>query len=334
MFVLKKPTAALSNEYKNKILQGLIGRVKSGRESNNAHIELSTDAKNILLPNWNTDNPNASILEQLLISEPVDLKNLNDNLMEQLDALIAPNKPGKNLLLKIFNYEGVFNDSSKSRAFWLAKKIERKTCVYCNRQYIFTVEKGNGNNKQERIARPVFDHWFPKDKYPLLSISLFNLIPSCTICNSSVKGSVDLSFEDHLHPYVDEGRMLDFTFKASKTIDKKPKWTVKINRQKDSKEDKTIKAFRLDEIYAMHGELEVLDIMYFKESYPDGYLSDLFDNLLKDCTRKMTKYDVYRMLFGTEMDSDKFLDRPFGKLKHDLLKEILNIDTKTSKQIQ
>ena len=70
------------------------------------------------------------------------------------------------------------------------------------------------------------------------------------------------------------------------------------------------------------------DIMYFKESYPDGYLSDLFDNLLKDNTRRMIKSDIYRMLFGTEMDLDKFLDKPFGKLKHNLLKEELNMDIK------
>lgn len=327
MFLLKKPTA-LTDEYEKKMLSKLIKRVKSGRESNNVHIELSDDAKSILLPNWNTENPDESILKQLLISEPEDLTHLNDDLVEKLNALPVPNKPSEQLLLDIFNYKGVFNDSSKIRAFWLAKKIERNTCVYCNRQYIFTVEDYNEGNSMERIVRPVFDHWFPKDKYPLLSISLFNLMPSCTICNSSAKGNIDFHLDDHLHPYVHEEGKPNFTFKASKTTDKIPKWTVKIQRQKDSKEDNTIKAFKLDEIYAMHGELEVSDIMYFKESYPDRYLSDLFDNLLKDSTRKMTKYDVYRMLFGTEMDSDKFLDRPFGKLKRDLLNDILNIDTK------
>lgn len=327
MFILKKPTV-LTDEYEKMMLSGLITRIKSGRKSNSSHIELSADAKNILMPNWNTENPDQSILKQLLISEPIELMHLNDDLMRKLENLPIGSKPDKDLLLKIFNYEGIFNDSYKKRAFWLAKKIERNTCAYCNRLYIFTVEKGSGNNSQERIVRPVFDHWFPKDKYPILSISLFNLIPSCTICNSSAKGNTDFSLDNHIHPYVHEKGKPNFTFKASKTVDNKPKWTVKIHRQKDSKEDNTIKAFALDEIYAMHGELEISDIMYFKESYPDGYLSDLFDNLLKDSTRTMAKCDVYRMLFGTEMDSDKFLDRPFGKLKYDLLKEELDIDTK------
>lgn len=327
MFVLKKPTN-IKTDYKKRLLDGLIDRVKSGREHNKVHIELSDAAKNILLPDWNTVKPDDSILKNLLVYEPVDLKILNDHIITKLNTLSEDDKPSMGQLLKIFNYEGIFNDSNKSRAFWLAKNIQRNTCAYCNRQYIFTVEKGKGNNKDERIARPVFDHWFPKDKYPLLSISLFNLIPSCTICNSSSKGNDDLCFDDHLHPYVKEARALDFTFKASKTCEKIPKWTVKIKRPEGSKEDKTIKAFKLDEIYAVHGDLEVSDIMNFKESYPDGYLSDLFDNLLKDSNRKMTKYEIYRMLFGTEMDSEKHLDRPFSKLKHDLLKEFLNIETK------
>lgn len=326
MFVLTKPTA-LTDEYEDEMLSGLVKRIKSGKKFGNNKIELSDDAKYILLPDWNTDNPDCTILKKLLVSEPEDLKKLNDDIMRRFEGLSDLNKPDKKKLLRIFNYEGVFNGTTKKRAFWLAKKIERNTCTYCNRLYIFTVEKGNGSTKDELIVRPVFDHWFPKDKYPLLSISLFNLIPSCTICNSSAKGNTDFCLNNHIHPYVHEEREPYFTFKASKTIDKIPKWTVKIHREKDSKEDKTIKAFHLDEIYAMHGELEVADIMYFKEAYPDGYLSDLFDNLLKG-SYNMTKQDVYRMLFGTEMNSKKYLDRPFGKLKHDLLKEEFNIDTK------
>ena len=42
----------------------------------------------------------------------------------------------------------------------------------------------------------------------------------------------------------------------------------------------------------------------------------------------MIKSDIYRTLFGTEMDLDKFLDKPFGKPKHNLLKEELNMDIK------
>lgn len=43
------------------------------------------------------------------------------------------------------------------------------------------------------------------------------------------------------------------------------------------------------------------------------------DNVLKASKRNLSQSDVYRMLFGAEMDSSHFLDRPLSKLKHDIL---------------
>lgn len=308
-------------EYERTMLDALAERIKKGRKHNKRLQILSPEAKEILLPGWNTASADTSILKKLLISEPKALKRLNDKLMRSLLKLPYSARPNKELLLDIFNYEGIFNDSGKKRAFWLAKNIGTNTCVYCNRQYIFTVEKGDGRNPGERIARPVFDHWFPRHEFPLLSISLYNLIPSCPVCNSSAKGSTIFDLNDFIHPYVHEKGKPDITFAAVPADRETLQWTVNIRCTKGSKEENTVQAFSLREIYAMHGALEVSDIMAFKSAYPDGYLSDLFDKLLKDCTRTMTKHDVYRMLFGTELESDRFLDRPFSKLKYDLLKE-------------
>lgn len=41
--------------------------------------------------------------------------------------------------------------------------------------------------------------------------------------------------------------------------------------------------------------------------------------MLKASKRNLSQSDVYRMLFGAEMDSSYFLDRPLSKLKHDIL---------------
>ena len=76
---------------------------------------------------------------------------------------------------------------------------------------------------------------------------------------------------------------------------------------------------KLQEIYAMHGELEVRDLMKFKDAYPTGYLKQLFGDVLKASKRSLSRSEVYRMLFGAEMDSSHFLDRPLSKLKHDIL---------------
>lgn len=326
---LRIPSSALKKEYvekyivglKNRISNGVIVKKKDGR-TNKSYI-LSNAAKDILLPN----NSDESILKELLDSEPVVLKELNDSLTNQLNAI--PNvadRPDKKLLLKIFGYEQVFNTSSKSEAYWLSKQIDSNTCVYCNRQYAFTIEKNNGRNKDERITRPVFDHWFDKKDYPLMSLSLCNLIPSCTICNSSVKGATKFDITTHIHPYIHEEGHPDITFRASLTADIPLKWTVAIDTPIGSKEERTVTDMKLQEIYAMHGELEVRDLMNFKDAYPTGYLKQLFENVLKDSKYQLNRSEVYCMLFGTEMDNSHFLDRPLSKLKHDILVTIGVLD--------
>lgn len=56
-----------------------------------------------------------------------------------------------------------------------AQRIGVTTCPYCNRSYIFTSSKSG--------TRPQYDHYFPKSKYPYLALSMYNLIPCCSICN-------------------------------------------------------------------------------------------------------------------------------------------------------
>lgn len=322
MMKLDLPSQDVRNDYKDKFLMGLVKRVQKGK--------LSKKAKKVLLPDWDTDSPNTSILEDLLILEPEPLKNLNDRLMDKITKGCIFKKRKIKQLNKIFDYEGVFA-FNKSHSYWLATKIGRNTCTYCNRQYTFTVVKKDeklkskkvwGKNDNCRITRPAFDHWFAHKDYPLMSISLFNLIPSCSICNSSAKGMTAFSLETHIHPYVHEDGHPKLKFEASQTTEVQPKWTVKICTASDSKEERTVNDFGMADIYACHGELEVKDLMDFKEKYTEGYLKDLFVKVLNDSKGALTQKDVYRMLFGTEMDEDNYLDRPLSQMKHDLLKDM------------
>lgn len=49
----------------------------------------------------------------------------------------------------------------------------------------------------------VLDHYYDKGKYPYLALSFYNLIPSCNICNSKFKTTIDFKEIPHLHPYED-----------------------------------------------------------------------------------------------------------------------------------
>lgn len=324
MFQLAPASTKVREDYVKKILHGLIDRVKHGQMFKGHLYELKPAAKEILFPKWRTKNPDKSVLVNLLCYEPKELVKLNDDIWKKFGKL-GKNKPTKKTLEIIFHYDGVFN-AHKDVSYWLAKLIQRNTCTYCNRQYVFTVERPVIKSNKDYIAKPVFDHWFAKSDYPLLSLSIHNLIPSCTVCNSSVKGTTKMSINNHIHPYIPEPNEADFTFRATKTISTQPEWELKIDRKAGSRIDNTIKDFALDEIYALHAPLEAKDIMDFHDAYPDDYLKTLFSILNEDNKWHLTQAEVYRILFGTELDSDKFLDRPFSKLKHDLLKQIGVID--------
>ena len=311
-------------EYLDMIKPDLINRIRHGHVYNGKKYEFSSKVKEILLPGWNTETPDDSIVKQLLIAEPENLKKLNDNIKGKIAALPCRRRASDKDIEIIFNYSGIFDTSSKSKAYKLALKISAPTCCYCNRQYTFTVVKDGNSNKDDRITRPAFDHWFPKSKYPLMSISLYNLIPSCTICNSSAKGSQDVNLDEYIHPYVHKSGHPKIEFIADVATEPDRNWTIKIDREKDSPEDKTIKMFCLDEIYKEHDNLELKDLMDFKDKYPRGFLIEL-EKFLKDNkldTVSVTQADVYRMLFGIEMDDTKHLNRPFGKMKSDILKKL------------
>lgn len=71
--------------------------------------------------------------------------------------------------------------------FQFVKSMNLKVCPYCGRQKI-NVASIPGR----RDSKPPIDHFLPKSKYPFLAVSLYNMIPCCTVCNDiSNKGDFD-----------------------------------------------------------------------------------------------------------------------------------------------
>lgn len=235
-----------------------------------------------------------------------------------LTQKILPKKYRRRLriLACVFDYDGALGDS-KSKSYWLAEHIGHNSCTYCNRQYTFTV---SGKNNGERITRPAFDHWFPKSRFPLLSLNLYNLIPCCAICNSGAKGDKVFQLTEFVHPY--EQKDDDPKFKFVPSISDKGEWTVVLDRDKVThpEVDNTIKAFELDRIYDMHGPLEVKELMEFAQAYSNTYLQQIYNQISEELGNVgFSQEDVYKMLFGTESIPSKFLDRPLSKMKHDIM---------------
>lgn len=223
--------------------------------------------------------------------------NLYNNLVDEINS--------------IFKYIGGFaRKTSRYSAYDLAESLNIQTCTYCNRIYTKTVRNPS------KITRPEFDHWFPKESYPLLALSFYNLIPSCHVCNSSVKGSTVMSLGDYIHPYVDIDPQYSFSYR----IDKYSKYKFQIRRTSGSKEDTTIKAFKLEEIYATHQD-EIADLVRLRKLYSPRYLLQL-RTLLKKADQSISIEELYRLAFGTHINEADFHKRPLSKMKKDILKEL------------
>lgn len=210
---------------------------------------------------------------------------------------------------KIFDYDNWLSND-KYNAYDLAKKLDIPTCPYCNRMYTKTVMGKAG----EKIIRPEFDHWFPKSEYPLLALSFYNLIPSCHICNSNVKGKTEFKLDTHFHPYNPSSNLkATFSYNHKSYDDYK----IKINTKDDFSRD-SVEAFQLENIYQAH-EDEVKDLIQIRQAYSDKYIEILNDSLKGV---NLSKEEVYRLAFGVHYEDDKFDRRPLSKLKKDILTEL------------
>jgi hypothetical protein len=250
-------------------------------------------------------------IEELLGGSPKTLTTIN-KLFTRLYKEFLPEiqDEDKKSLNSIFNYDWFNNKEANSQynAYDLCSNLKIETCVYCNRLYTSTVI----TERRERVIRPTLDHWFPQAKYPLLALSFYNLIPSCSPCNSSVKHSNPFELRNNIHPYVDKNMTNEYKLKT--TYDQSLN-TFKIGVEtQNTKIAFTLEAMKIAAIYEHH-QSELADLNLLQRKYNKSYLK----NLGKLLGTKLTDKDVYRIVFGVEYDDENFYKRPLSKLKKDIL---------------
>ncbi len=259
-------------------------------------------------------------IEEILKASPSELEKYTQNTALYSKGLYRKkeNKKlvmtdfGKKILKDAFNYDNYRKTILKK----LAKKLNVKTCPYCNMHYTLFAE---GNNK-ERLAKFQFDHFFDKSDYPFLSMSLYNLIPSCAVCNQGKStGKVSLKF----HPY-DSAICDQFHFEVINPQSlfsgaKLGKDQIDIKLIKDTCTQQELdvfdKTFNIKTLYSRHGDIaqEVFDKAY-EEPY---YLNPCNFNFLQG---KSPEY-LQRLWMGTYTEKSEIEKRPMTKYIQDLWKQ-------------
>ena len=177
------------------------------------------------------------------------------------------------------------------------------TCVYCNRNYTIQIV--------ENRARAELDHWFPKEIFPLLSLSLYNLIPSCHSCNhikhnNTPDGGWANALTNLIHPYLgtkDDYFLFSYYYDSINV----PRT---ITRSNSIKARKTIEFIKIDKIYDSHSNRELKDLLDLRYKYSKNYLDILVNKTFNHIN--ISHDEVYRMVFGVTFNEKDFHQRPFS----------------------
>lgn len=200
-------------------------------------------------------------------------------------------------------------------AYDLAKFLNVNTCPYCNINSIYTIIEEEKN----KIVRPEFDHFFDKATYPILSLSIYNLIPSCHQCNSNLKGTESFNLNEYIHPYVDD---LDKEMKFNlKLLDSKFYYSIDgfdiecKNINKSVKVKKHLEIFKIEERYKYLKDI-ILELIQKKYMYNESYLDELTKKY--EGTLFKNKEDLMRLVSGGYISEDEINKRPLSKLIKDI----------------
>lgn len=234
----------------------------------------------------------------------------------------------RNKLVEFFSYKFLQNDPIRHE---LITSLGIRVCPYCNRQYITSWCSGNKVKTTADI-----DHFYPKEEYPLLSLSLYNFIPSCQICNSRMKHR---SKDEIIYPY-EECFGDDAVFKVvsddSKTEKrnyfeslhslmglKNSRLDIKIEVNPNSsvaeKIKNSIKTFHLEEIYQSH-ESYVRELLIKKRTYDEGAYLEMLRGQFKKYEIKFNDSDLDLFMYGYNWVNGEDPERPLSKLTYDIVK--------------
>ena len=260
-----------------------------------------------------------SNLEIILKGNPIELKNK--------DSEIKTNRfysRFKTEIEKIFDYTA-FRKSKKYNGYILSKKLEIKCCPYCNRNYTSSHEtfyKNENGISTPQLVFPEFDHFYPKDKYPLLAISFYNLIPSCNICNTHFKQNREP--DEIFNPYKIVGAnhfaFKNFPVDVSTLYGAKSNIVLDFDYNSDDLTNEEIKNsiefFGIKDTYEKCHSKLVEDIIYKRLAFSDRYIKEL------QATYKISFEDAYRIIFETYFQDEELHKRPFSKLKKDIYESL------------
>lgn len=239
----------------------------------------------------------------------------------------------------IFPYKLFFQkkDHDWFYAATLANELNTPVCPYCNREYINSVRTSKG----EKIVGPTFDHFLSQKDYPFLKLSFYNLIPSCTTCNSRLKNQKEFDFDYFLYPFEESYETLaefklginykeiDTRISDSKIINEsiltiklktknkhlaKLQGTIPLNQNKGN-----LNVFQTEKIYNESHKDIAFDVLEKFQRISKSHIESTF-KILKE--QGKTDNEIYRFYYGNYLNEEDFNKRPLARMTRDITKQL------------
>lgn len=263
------------------------------------------------IKNTLSDSKYTKITDSIELLIKADLNTIKQHL--KIANLYSPDEIKE--IEKAFNYSAYRQKEEFLEHF---KKLNIKSCPFCNNNYIYFYKK-DASDEYNTLA--TLEHYYPKAKYPYLSLSFYNLIPCCSNCNSKFRGK-----EEHegnvLHPYYE-----DFDEKATFSVsvdclpaDKDIELSIflKQNDINDTRCGKSIERFQLDKVYEGHRDI-AKEIWNKAQVYNDDRIDELYKSFYE--ALGYTKNDVKNFVFCSYLSKNDINKRNHTKLTQDILKQ-------------
>lgn len=290
----------------------------------------------------------------LSIGKPERLRKFRQELPEDVKSLIEENPmctyegqelEYKKFLLNIFGYENFCNlnqyvsnelltqdnykeINSKLKNYWTPYNFvlmsNVRVCPYCNRQYITPIYIHSNRKNEHHKLRADLDHFYPKREYPYFSMSLYNLVPCCKFCNSSLKHVKEFDITD-INPYEES---YDDYFKFRVDISQDAEVYIE-KTDSSNKIDRYLEYFQLQSLYSYHKN-QAQELIQKRLIYSESYIEELFNN---NKSYFASKEEIKQLIIGYIADTECLNNEAFLKFRRDIAEQLHFVDCVSDKKL-
>lgn len=238
-------------------------------------------------------------------------------------------RDGKSLALEKGKVVQGEDGSSPWNGLSFLQSVDAHVCPYCNADTVYAVEfKSKRTGLVYKITKSALDHFYCRKTFPYLGLSLYNLVPSCTRCNTSLKNAKTLRPEKVLHPYLDSADDF-FSFGVGESCniaeitDETTSGSCRVRIKYKDGLGKSDKARAKEYIENLFKTEDVYNNIFFREMASVIFRARLLsEDMRKFMAGRCAGIQPERILFGHALEADEINHYRLSKMTKDLFSDV------------